>query len=300
MQQAQFIVTKRKQLEEEFKALAARKQSAMAQGNGELSNQCDIEINKRKEQFVKLNQALAALQQQARRVHSAPQNTNPQGHEGTQTAQTNPTAPPMARAVTSPGTLSKEPQTPFKPNPATTPRLPPNVQSPNQNPQITPVRSISASGVPTSPPNPGVGSPPNNLPPQPTPAPIPKPGVASASINAQMQKLLELKRNQQIPLGASMAPSTSVQGSTSMTSSEMGNNNNNGAVSNPAPQPIPPMAQNPNSTQVQPILVWEGILSFNGTGSDGNKKEVRTGVSASSSNASNRYASLGLPAINET
>jgi hypothetical protein len=56
------------------------------------------------------------------------------------------------------------------------------------------------------------------------------------------------------------------------------NSNNNGGMQQPQGVSTP-----------QPVLVWEGILRFNGTGSDGQKKEVHTGVSASSSNAGNRY-----------
>ncbi|KAF9452329.1 hypothetical protein P691DRAFT_772324 [Macrolepiota fuliginosa MF-IS2] len=291
MQQAQMIIAKRKQLDEEFKALNARKQSAMAQGNIDVSNHCDIEINKRREQLGRLNQALAALQQQARRVQSAPQNPNPQGQDAAQPVQ----APPMARAVTSPGTVSKEPQT-LNPNAATTPRQSSSMQSPSQNPQITPARSISTSGVPASTPNAGMGSP-AGPPTQSVPASIPKAVPPSAGLSAQMQKLMDLNRNRTMPVGAGMSPSANAQAGAGMTSNETSVNANNGTAMNPTPQsqpqpqPQPQQStmQSPSTNQGQSVPVWEGILSFNGTGSDGNKKEVRTGVSASSSNASNSH-----------
>jgi hypothetical protein len=103
-----------------------------------------------------------------------------------------------------------------------------------------------------------------------------------------MQKILQLNQNRQMPLGTGMAPSTSGQA----MPTEGGMNNDGPATLNPAPQPAPQPGQVSNPSQVQSILVWEGVLSFNGTGTDGNKKEVRTAVSASSSNAVNRY---GLP-----
>ncbi|KXN84566.1 hypothetical protein AN958_12312 [Leucoagaricus sp. SymC.cos] len=244
MHQAQLMLAQRKRIEDETKLLQARRQLAMSQGNAQLVSLCDAEINKRKENFSKLSQALAALHQQARRVQAGPQNTAPQAPEAQASSPPkpnptpNPTAPPMARAVTSPSALAtKDPQTPFNANTATTPRQTPGVQSPNINPKVTPARSISASGVPApTPPNPPT-NPPTNPPPS-----MMSSAVASANgLNAQTQKLLQLDRNRQAPL-------------------------------------------------VQSVLVWEGTLTFNGTGSDGNKKEVHTRVSASSSNAGNSHS----------
>ncbi|KAF5359258.1 hypothetical protein D9756_003239 [Leucocoprinus leucothites] len=74
--------------------------------------------------------------------------------------------------------------------------------------------------------------------------------------------------------------------------------NERGMNNSPAPMAANTKAQpSGNPSQIQPILVWEGALSFSGTGSDGNKKEVRTRVSASSSNASNSHSDTWPPSM---
>lgn len=273
MQQLQFVVAKRKQLDEDHKTWAMRKQVAITQGNAEVLNLCDKEILKCKEQFVRCNQALSVLQQQARRLQqSAPQNSNSQGQDP---PHPNINATQGVRATAFP---PQEPQTPLNPNLTTTPRQSSTVQSPNQNPQTIPA---GASGTVSPTQNPGAASPTNTLMTQLMSGTVPK-TPSSSVLNAQMQKLNELRDP---PRGGGM---TSGQGLPGMLPTEGGTNSNNGPVIPPLQQPT----QNPQLlAQIQSVLVWEGILSFNGIGSDGNRKEVRTGVSASSSNASNRYAS---------
>ncbi|KAF5359261.1 hypothetical protein D9756_003233 [Leucocoprinus leucothites] len=277
MAQMHIILTKRKQVEEDVKKLLARRQAAATQGNTEQLSLCDAEIAKHRENYQRMTQALTLFQQQARRLQPQSQGaTNPQGQEASQPPQPGSGAPQITRAVTSPSApAAKDPQTPF--NPATTPRQPSVVQSPNMNPQMTPGRSISTTGVPASTPN---SNPSNPVP------PMMSTSLSSTSgLNAQMQKLLQLDRNRQ-PQG--MAPSTSAP---AVPTSEGGMNNNpTPMVTNATPQPPQRQAQPFNASQIQSVLVWEGVLSFNGTGSDGNKKEVHTRVSASSSNASNSHS----------
>jgi type II secretory pathway pseudopilin PulG len=281
MTQMQFVLAKRKQVEEGLKLMSTRKEALMAQGNTPALNMLESEITKRREGLQKLSQALQVLQAQARGLQrAAPQGTTPQAQqESSQPIQTNPSAPQLARAVTSPSAITtKDPQTPFNPNPATTPRQTPGVQSPIQNAQMTHMRSISTSGVPPQNTTPG---PPNNA----APPPMKSTPSNASGLNVQMQKILEIdQRNRQMPPG-NMAPSTSGQ----VMPTEAGMNNNTSVhTMNPAPQQSPQQPQLSNTGSAQSNLVWEGVLTFNGTGSDGNKKEVHTGVSASSSNAANR------------
>ncbi|KAJ3562709.1 hypothetical protein NP233_g9408 [Leucocoprinus birnbaumii] len=290
MTQMQPILQKKQQIEEEVKMFHAGKQAAVAQGNTQQANMCDVEIAKRREAHQKLNQALLFCQTQVRRMQAQAQSatgapgtavtTDQQGQEAAQPPQSSPSALPISRTVTSPSAPNtKEPQTTF--NSATTPRQPSVVQSPNMNPQMAPARSISASGVPPSTPNPNPNPPQNNT------APPMMPGSMSSGLTAQMQKLLQANRNRN-PSGSDIGPGPNAP---PMPAVEGGNST--GMMPNPTSQPSqqqPAQPPNGNPNQIQSVLVWEGILSFNGTGSDGNKKEVHTRVSASSSNASNSHA----------
>ena len=95
-------------------------------------------------------------------------------------------------------------------------------------------------------------------------------------LDVQMQTL-RLVDNSCLPVGV-----------TSSTGLPVMSTESTATAADPTSQPLQQQLQPSNSNQIAPVLVWEGTLSFNGTGPDGNKKEALTRVSASSSNAGNR------------
>ena len=264
------ISVQRKQLGDEMKLILNQRSVLTTQGNIEQLNLYNVEFIKRRDKYQKFTQILVALHRQLSLPN--PQSQGVLRQDDSQPSQPNSSAP-LAPADNSPSVLfTKDPQTPV--NPATTPRQPSATQSPNINPQMTPVRSISNSGVPTS--SPSLN--PLNIPVAPT---ITNSLSGASGLNAQMQKLLQIDRSR-LPQGTSVTSSTGVSAMSTEPTVTAGN-----AIS----QPLQQQLQLSNPSPIVSVLVWEGILSFNGTGSDGSKKEVHTRVSASSSNASNRCGS---------
>ena len=264
------ISVQRKQLGDEMKLILNQRSVLTTQGNIEQLNLYNVEFIKRRDKYQKFTQILVALHRQLSLPN--PQSQGVLRQDDSQPSQPNSSAP-LAPADNSPSVLfTKDPQTPV--NPATTPRQPSATQSPNINPQMTPVRSISHSGVPTS--SPSLNPP--NIPVAPT---ITNSLSGASGLNAQMQKLLQIDRSR-LPQGTSVTSSTGVSAMSTEPTVTAGN-----AISQPLQQQLQPS----NPSPIVSVLVWEGILSFNGTGSDGSKKEVHTRVSASSSNASNRCGS---------
>jgi len=268
MARIQVVSAKRKQLEEEMKLILSQRNTVLPQGETEQLNLLNAEIFKRRENHQKLTQILAALHQHLLRLSSQSQGAaNAQRQDDSQPPQPN-SSVPSAQADASSSVLPvKDPQTPF--NPATTPRQPSTVQSPIINPHV--VRSIN-SGLPTSSPNLNA----LNIP----VAPMVTNSLSGASaLNTQMQKLLQVDRSR-LPVGVTSNTGLPVMSTESTVT-----------AADPTFQPLQQQLQPSNLNQIMSVLVWEGTLSFNGTGSDGNKKEVHTRVSASSSNASNRWDS---------
>lgn len=248
-----------------MKLIIGQRNVILPQGDTEQLNFFDAEIVKRRDTYQKLTQILVALQRFFRRLDSQSQDVaNAQKQDDSEPSQPNSSAP-MTKAETSPTVLPiKDPPTPF--NPATTPRQPSTVQSPIVNPRV--IRSIT-SGVSTSSPN---LNPPNT----PVAPMVTNPLSGVSGLTAQMQKLLQVDRSR-LPVGVTSSTGVPVMSTESTVM---------------AVDPIQPLQQQlqPSTlNQIVSVLVWEGILSFNGTGTGGSKKEVHTRVSASSSNASNRW-----------
>jgi hypothetical protein len=264
LQRMSLLLPKKKHLEEECTRLLAQKQAAIALGKADAVAACDQQLNLRKDQHAKISQYLVSLQQQVRQAQLQSQANTP-GQDSSQTTQTGLAAPALPRVAMSP-------QGPFSSTPVIKHRSTPSVQSPNHN----------ESTLQTASTNPGLSSPATN----------PTPHMASATHHttpsfaaAQIHNLNEASRHRPGSIGPSMSPRTNgPPANVAEAGIPQNNNNNNNNITNNSgmqqPQGIP---------APQPVLVWEGLLKFNGTGSDGQKKEVHTGVSASSSNASNRY-----------
>ena len=265
MARIQVISAKRKQFEDELKLILSQRIAILPQGDTEQINLLNAEIFNRREKHQKLTHVLTALHQHLRRLSSQAQDAeNAQWQDDSQPPQPN-SSVPSAQADASTSALPvKDPQTPF--NPATTPRQPSTMQSPIVNPHM--VRSIT-SGLPTSSPNLNA----LNIPVAPM---VTNPLSGPSGLNAQMQKLLQVDRSR-LPVGV-----------TSSTGLPVMSTESTATAADPTSQPLQQQLQPSNSNQIAPVLVWEGTLSFNGTGPDGNKKEVLTRVSASSSNAGNR------------
>jgi len=275
MARMQAISVKRKQLEDEMRLILGQRNAILPQGNTEQLNFLNAEIVKGRDNYQKLTQILVVLQQHFRRLNSQSQGAaNAQRQDDSQPSEPNSSAP-LAQADTSPSVLPvKDPQTPF--NPATTPRQPATVQSPIVNPHV--VRS-KTSGVPTLSPN--LNAP--NIPVSPM---VTNPLSGASGLNAQMQKLLQVDRSR-LPVGVTSSTGLPVTSTESTV-----------PAADLTSQPIQQQLQPSNSNQIVSVLVWEGILSFNGTEPDGSKKEVHTRVSASSSNASNRWGSPSFVCLN--
>lgn len=264
-QRASVILPKKRQLEEECNRLLSQKQAAMAHGNTEAAAACDQQLNMRKDQLAKVGQYLVTLQQQALQAQHQNQ-TNTTGQDSSQAAQTGLAAPAPPRIAMSP---IVPPQGPFSSTPVIKHRSTPSIQSPTHN----------DSSLPTATPNPGLSS----------PAIKPASHMASAALHttpsfaaAQIHNLNEASRHRPGSIGPSMSPR--MNGPANVAEAGIPHNNNSNNSNNNGGMQQPQGVSTP-----QPVLVWEGILRFNGTGSDGQKKEVHTGVSASSSNAGNRY-----------